>query len=50
LKVRLLQNNGVVKTINYQPEGWRPPRQPRIGVKPSPGSDGQDRFDRGPRQ
>lgn len=31
LRVRLLQHDGVVKTINYRPEGWRPPPRPRIG-------------------
>ncbi len=31
LRVRLLQHNGVVKTINYRPEGWRPPSRPRVG-------------------
>ena len=31
LRVRLLQHDGVVKTINYRPDGWRPPNRPRIG-------------------
>jgi hypothetical protein len=34
LRVRLLQQDGVVKTINYRPEGWRPPHRPRIGDSP----------------
>lgn len=34
LRVRLLQQDGVVKTINYRPEGWRPPPRPRLGDHP----------------
>lgn len=34
LRVRLLQQDGVVKTINYRPEGWRPPSKPRLGDRP----------------
>jgi hypothetical protein len=29
-RVRLLQSNGVVKTIHYRPEGWAPPPRPRV--------------------
>ncbi|HSG63193.1 MAG TPA: hypothetical protein VLA24_17345 [Pseudomonadales bacterium] len=31
LRVRLLQHDGVVKTLDYRPEGWRAPNRPRIG-------------------
>lgn len=41
-RVRLLQSNGVVKTIHYRPDNWTPPPRPRVVERDDEGDEGRN--------